>query len=177
MSPESVLQRSREVAASLCNELHALTSIGVSELPELFEACAAVLELSAPSAATPWRIAARITERALAWDGERRLSVAEAAEQVGWHYESLRRRIRQSGLCPPNGRPWISQKDLRALGLGSRPPRNRSAAGGVDGARHASPLLAHATGREADATARIEAIIQEAIEYAPCPHDGAERAR
>lgn len=111
------------------------------ELPKAFRLKADDLEPYAPPAAVAWREAAEVLEEALEAALDDLLPIAEAADEFGWTYEGLRRRVRadeELNSGAPNA-PAVRRRDMLALGRGRGPrtPKNAS-----DGAAHPSDKCA-----------------------------------
>lgn len=119
-----------------------LEPCSVGELPERFRRCAEALELYAPAAAVAWRKAAEMTSAAIAQPAAETLSIARAAEEYGWSYEGLRRKVaRDPDLnAGTRGNPAVRRSTMDQLGRrGARKPRAGAGQGKV---RAAAPSTA-----------------------------------
>lgn len=102
----------------------------LSSLPERFREEAAQAEPYSRRAAWVWRRAADELERALGERHTEMLTITRAAEETGWSYEALRRRVVADPILNAGvpGAPAIRRGDLAKLGP---PRRSRSESRGV----------------------------------------------
>ena len=108
-----------------CDETTRFEGIPVEQLPGAFRAFAGDLEpYAAESVVTVFKQCALALERALSarMESEEVLSIRAAAEEWGWSYEALRRRVAgdEDLNAGGAGSPAIRRKDLHKLG-----PRKR----------------------------------------------------